>query len=115
MLGNRVRHSPVIASPWGRGRSRSSQEVSLGVRVPTRRVHGQAQTQLKLKLKPATMSLRQGLGALGPHGQQVWGLQGRLGRASKVYGWHVLDLLCLNTFLFGDSWSRRCHWQRKSN
>lgn len=42
-----------------------------------------------------------GTGGSGDPWQEVWGIPGSLGRASKGYGWHVLHLLCLNTFLFG--------------
>lgn len=67
MLGDRVRHSPVITSPWVRARSRSSRRVSLGVRVVTRRVHGPT---------PSWCSWRQ----LWCHSGRDWGPWGPMGR-----------------------------------
>lgn len=67
MVGNRVRHSPMITSPWMQGRSRTSQRVTSWIRVVTRRVGGPT---------PAWCSWRQ----LWCHSGRDWGPWGPMGR-----------------------------------
>jgi len=87
MLGNGIRHSPVIASPWIWGRSRSSQEGQPVGRATEQKGAWPGTGTAVTQLEAATMSLRQGLRPWGPMGRRsrgCWG--GWAGPARSVGG-----------------------------
>lgn len=103
MAGNRVRHRSEPCGPMCRG----MRQVQV---KPESQLVGQGSDQKgewphtsMVQLETAVLSLRQGLRTLGAHGQEMWGLLGRLHRPAMS----VVTLAVTELFLFGGNLSCR--------